>query len=214
MNLLDSMHLYVIPSVKTLATHVPGFPAKCKKPGCPHTWDWRFKPGSPENSHRVRPKLERVPLRDVFERQFHGSWLCACYELSYLGVPVDPQPRIAKDALGWLRAEGFEVHMKALIADWDTPDHVPWTPELRAEFDALWARCKGPFATCGVYLSPKGVRLVQPLERPLVPEEGEPILRRWLDELVDAGADPSVRDAKDWTRLMRVANYTRPEVTE
>ena len=105
--------------------------------------------------------------------------------------------------------QGFDVVLTCLLADWDTPGHVEWTPELRAHFDARWAEGRGPFATCGVYLSPRGVRVVQPLETPLPVEEGEARLRAWLESLVDAGADPSVRDAKDWTRLMRAANYTR-----
>lgn len=183
----------------------------CAKRGCtaPHAYDWREPPGSAANPHGIRAELVRAAVRDVIERSYPGEHHFAAYEISRDGVPLERQPRVTKSSLSWLRSEGYEVRLTALLADLDTANHVPWTPELRAEFDALWARAEGPLATCAAYLSPKGVRLVQPLERPVPVDEGERYLHRWLDELVAVGADPSVREAKDWTRLMRVANHVR-----
>lgn len=204
--------VFVGPHNRLAATHAPGtITPGCRERGCPgpHTSDWRHAPGSAENFHRVGPVLVRATLRDVFETHYPNEAHVVGYALTRDGAVADAQPRIAKDALPWLREQGYEVVLTCLLADWDTPAHVPWTPELRAHFDALWSAGEGPFATAGVYLSPRGVRLVQPLETPLVVEDGEARLRAWFDELIAHGADASTRDAKDWTRFMRCANYSR-----
>jgi len=204
--------LYVGSGNRMTGVHAPGVTTRrCDEGKCPgpHTADWRHPPGSEQNTHGVTATLRRATVREVIEREYPYEAHFVTYALTRDGLVPDAQPRITKGALPWLRAEGFDVRLTAFAGDWDAPGHVEWTPELRARFDEAWARGEGPFASCVVYLSPRGVRVIQPLETPLPVDEGEPRLRAWLETLVEAGADPSVRDAKDWTRLMRCANYSR-----
>lgn len=204
--------VFVASGNRMRGVHAPGVAMSgCEKRKClgPHSSDWRHAPGSEHNRCGVKIDFHRATVRDVFEREHSDEAHFVTYALTRDGLVPDAQPRITKGSLPWLRAEGFDVRLTCFAADWDTPDHVAWTPELRARFDQVWARAEGPFASCGVYLSPRGVRVVQPLETPLPVDEGEPRLRVWLDLLVAHGADPSARDARDWTRLMRCARYMR-----
>lgn len=207
-----STSVFVAPSNNIRGLHVPGYrPGYCLEKACagPHTCDWRAEPGSPDNAHAVKSALVRTPLQTVLSRTYTTEAHVAGYALMRDGQTFERQPRIRKDSLPWLREQGYEVFLTCFMADWDTPGHLPWTPEELARLDALWSAAQGPLATCGLYLSPKGARLMQPLERPLVVEEGEASLRTWLDQLVALGVDPGVTAVKDWTRLMRVPNHRR-----
>lgn len=175
----------------------------------PHSGDWRAPPGSDENTHGIRAHLTRTRLEDVLATRYTTEAHFASYALTRDGVTLPTQPRILKGSLSWLRAEGYEVVTTLYFADWDTPGHVAWTPETLAAFHDVWARADGPLATCGVYLSPKGARILQPLATPLVVEEAEARLAAWLASLVAVGADPSTAAVHDWTRLMRTPHHRR-----
>lgn len=201
----------VIPYSRIAGVHAPGtVTGACQKRGCkgPHTSDWREPPGSPGNTHRAEASMRVLPLADALARRWPTEVHIAGYVLTRDGVPCETQPRIAKDALAWLRSEGFEVLTTCLLADWDTPDHVPWTPVLREEFDALWHTVPA-LQTCGVYLSPRGARLVQSLTKPVPVEQGEASLRAWLRSLVAAGLPRDIELVHDWTRLMRAPRHHR-----
>lgn len=204
--------VFVAPSNTLRAVHAEGYrPAYCLASKCagPHSCDWREAPGTPGNVHAVKPALVRTTIRAMLARAYATEAHFASYALVRGGETMERQPRVRKDALPWLRGQGFEVVMACFMADWDTPGHVAWTPEELARLEALWASARGPLATCVLYLSPKGARLIQPLDRPLPVEDGEASQRTWLDQLVEAGVDPSVRAVHDWTRLMRTANHMR-----
>lgn len=205
--------VFVAPHNKLAATHAPGTVTQaCVRRKCPgpHTSDWRAPKGSPENFHGIEATLVRATLGEALTTAYRSEAHLTGYVLLERGTePLARQPRIAKDALPWLRAEGYEVVVTCFMADWDTPGHLPWTPDERAKLDALWATAAGPLATCGLYLSPKGARLVQPLTAPMPAERGEASLRAWLDQLVAVGVDPGVRAVKDWTRLMRTPRHRR-----
>jgi DNA-binding transcriptional regulator YiaG len=193
--------------------HQPGVAtAACAERGCTtHTFDWRERPGSPANTHGITAALTRTTLREALSASYATeAHLTAYLVLGADGAPLAAQPRVTKDSLPWLRAEGYRVVVTCFLADADTPGHVPWTPELLAAFDALWASAAGPLATAGLYLSPKGYRLVQPLTQWVDVEEGERSLRTWLRELIAVGVDPRVEDVHDWTRLMRTPHHRRP----
>ncbi len=209
---------FVIPHSRLRGTHGPG----CVQDYCtadltkhrlacpgPHTADWRCAPGAPDNVHGAEPVLVRTPLREIFDTHYRTEAHFASYALLRDGQTLPRQPRILKGALPWIRSEGFEVVSTMLFADWDNPGHAPWTPETLSAFHETWARAAGPLATCGVYLSPKGARIVQPLSTWLVVEDAEASLRTWLDQLVAAGADPSIAAVHDWTRLMRAPHHRR-----
>lgn len=204
--------LYVIAHNRIAGVHAPGVAtAACSRRGCTvHTSDWRRAPGSADNAHRVQATMTRTALLEALATEWQTEAHVAAYAVLQDGTPLDRQPRVTKDSLPWLRAQGFEVVTTAFMADADTPGHIPWTPELLDAFRALWASGAGPLATCGMYLSPKGYRLVQPLDRPLLVDDAEARLRTWLRQLVAAGVDPRVEDVHDWTRLMRTPHHRRP----
>lgn len=203
--------LYVARNARAEGVHAPGVPATgCTRRGCTqHTSDWRAAPRSPENLHGVTPCYERTSIADMAVRRYATEAHYVAYEMRLDGVPLARQPRLCKDALPWVLSQGYEVQLMALTADVDTPGHVPWTPEHRRAFEDLWQRAPGPLVTCGLYYSPKGYRLVQPLLVPLDVEAGERALRLWIEQLITVGVWDNARQVKDWTRHMRTPFHRR-----
>ena len=216
--MLDAVTLYVAPHARALGVSRPGVPSKsCIDRKCAtHTSDWRFDPGSPENHHRVERVYVPTSLEELTRRRYRSEAHFVAYELFDVktGLAIGAQPRLKKDCLGWLREQGYDVRLVAFLVDVDTPGHVPWTPELRAEFDELWARREGTLLDrCGAYLSPKGYRLCQPLAKPLPVEEGERALKLFLHRIVEENKVwASARDVSDWTRNMRTPHHNRQGV--
>ncbi len=202
------MNVYVAPYNRILGVHAPGTKlASCEKRECAvHTSDWRAAPRSPENTHGVRADLSLTSLEVALTTIYTTEAHIVGYALASM---PEAMPRFAKDSLAWVREQGDDLVLNYFMADWDTPGHIPWTPELLDRLHTLWNSAAGPLAMCGLYLSPKGARLIQPLDRPYQVEEAEQRLHAWLDELVAVGVDPSVRQVKDWTRMMRTPRHRR-----
>jgi hypothetical protein len=202
----DPLHTLLswVPTQHVMTTHAPGIKsAGCDKRGCTtHTSDWRARPHTAANHHGVRAE-RHTTIAELATRRWHTSALVSGYVVTRDGIALPASPRVAKDALPWLRAQGLDVHMTCLIADVDTPGHKLWTPETRAEFESLWASAPS-LQTCGLYLSPKGYRLLQPLRSWLPVDEAEPRLRAWLRQLVAEGVWESALECHDWGHLMRV----------
>lgn len=194
----------LVPQVRFSTVHAPGIPAgSCAERRCNvHTSDWREMPGSPGNLHGVTA-LPVASLREVLSSHYPTPALMMGVVLVRDGVVLSHCPRIAKDALPWLRSQGLDLVTTCLIADVDTPDHQIWTPALRDEFEEFWGRASA-VQTCGVYDSPKGYRLLQPLAVPIPADEAEERLWGWLNLLVEQGAWPKALECKDWGHLMRV----------
>ena len=194
---------------RVMTLHSPGVPsAGCARKGCvEHTSDWREPRGSEGNRHGVRAETHTTIAEAAGGRTWRTGALVSGYVVTRDGIALPASPRVAKDALPWLRSQGLDVHMSCLIADVDTPGHLPWTTETRAAFDALWTSAPS-LATCGLYLSPKGYRLLQPLATWLPVDEAEPRLLAWLHQLVADGAWASALECHDWGHLMRVARCT------
>lgn len=209
------LHLYVARHARVRGVHAPGVeqsycrPRDGKRCPGPHTCDWREPPGSSANVHNVRPEFRRVALSEMLDRHYNSEAHFVAYEVTHGGEPLAQQPRVTMSSLPWLREQGYEVRLIALLADVDTPGHELWTLEERARFEEVWAAGLGPFATAGVYLSPRGYRLIQPLFRPIAVEEARGRIARWLEDLVAAGAYPSARTVHDWTHLMRTPHHRR-----
>jgi hypothetical protein len=122
------------------------------------------------------------------------------------GAPIMKQPRVNKDGLGWMREQGYEVVIGGLVADIDNPGHAPW-PSAEAARVAVY-RAKGLVPQAIVYSTRGGLRIVQPLRRPLRPEEAEGALAAWLGLLEHAGLVPD-RGCLDWTRHYRLPHVAR-----
>lgn len=199
----------IIPRERFGTVHALGIPASsCVDRACTvHTSDWRAPPGSSANLHKVTAEPLGT-LRAVLTRHFTTEALCMGYVVTRQGRPFDPAPRVAKDALPWLRAEGLDVVTTCFIADVDTPRHVPWTDAFREDFERLWETAPS-LRTCGMYFSAKGYRLLQPLTEWLPVDLAEPRFHAWLRQLTAEGVWSTVLECKDWTHLMRVAHHRK-----
>lgn len=213
MNALETP-VYLAAHNRIAAVHQPGIVTDaCAKRKCvgPHTCDWRAEPGSLLNMHRVRPELVRTTLDNALHAIHRTEVHIGCYAILQNGVPLDRQPRVTKNALLWLQSQGYRVVMTMYQADMDTPGHVLWTPAMLDEFMTIWNSRKGPLETCGMYLSPRGARIDQPLLEEEWPDvdEGERGLGVWLQSLADVGIYPSVTAIKAWGQLMRAPNIRK-----
>lgn len=207
------IHVAVLGGNRATAVHAPGVAlSSCAARKCTeHTSDWRARAGTPLNTHGVAALMALTPLMALFSTQYPVEAHFAAYVLSRGGVALARQPRIAKDALPWLRSQGFEVRAQLFVADVDTPEHQPWTEAQLDELQRIWN--SGAFSildTCGFYLSPRGLRVLQPTGEPLDVEEHEARQRAWLRAL--ASIHPlfaRAAEVHDWTRLSRVPHYHR-----
>jgi hypothetical protein len=188
-----------------------------KRTNTPGTYDWRAAPGSADNTERVRAALELRSLGEVLRTRYSREAHFSGYVVMQQGDALERAPRVRKETLPWFRAQGYEVFTTCFLADVDTPGtaevkaHRPWDEGLRKELEILWSSGakSGPLTTCGIYLSPHGYRLVQPLEEPLPADEAEPRLRAWLEALKAFGCWENITVVKDWTRLMRAPFHRR-----
>ena len=211
--------LTIIPREAFTTVHRPGVPVKsCRERGCTvHTSDWRAPRRSEGNRHGATANAV-LSLREVLARRFPTDALCMGYVITRDGVPLTHSPRVAKDALPWLRAEGFDVLTTCFIADVDTPSagpglpsHQPWTPEQREVFRRLWDEAPA-LRTVAMYTSKRGYRLLQPLATWLPVDEAEGRQLAWLHDLVAQGVWESALECKDWTHLMRVPHHRKAGV--
>lgn len=179
-----------------------------KRPARKHTYDWREAEGSPANTYGVSEAFRAIDLRAALSDVYTTDAHMVAYVVLTDGVPLALQPRVNKSSLTWMAEQGFGVEVDTVFADVDNPGHVEWSEELREAFGRLWSAAAGPLATCGVYLTAHGYRLVQPLDEPIPVAEIERYIYGWHRELQAAGvtADPSCRD---WTRVFRLPNVTR-----
>lgn len=178
-----------------------------------HTYDWRARPGSPENTHRVVPAAT-MTLTDALSRQFGGDAMLVGYAMYTAdGALVPSAPRVNKPGLEWVEKQGYRLFYTCLFADIDNPplpghkEHGPWTPELVARRQHLWNTVPA-LRTAGRYVSAGGWRIVQPLAEPVPIDSSEDHLLDWHDELRAAGIELDPR-CRDWTRLYRAPYAVR-----
>lgn len=207
-DLLDTP-LTLIPQEMFSTVHAPGVAVEsCGRRSCSlHSSDWREPRGSVGNAHRVGAEPVAT-LRDVLTRRYTTAALCMGYVVTQHGTPLARSPRVAKDALGWVRSQDLDVVTTCFIADVDTPGHVPWTPELREAFLRTWNEAP-LLRTCALYTSAKGYRLLQPIAEWLPVELAELRMHAWYTQLIAQGVWSTVLECKDWGHLMRVANHVK-----
>lgn len=121
-------------------------------------------------------------LREAFENR----WATDAHILLATVEPFDgsePQFRWHKAALPSIRAEGYDLRLKRILLEWDTPGHVEWTRDLWNSYNEMIATAEAgplkPFLTgwTAYYATRRGVRWVFELSRDLPADEGESYIR-------------------------------------
>jgi hypothetical protein len=154
-----------------------------------------------DGSGRVVPDAyEVMDLRDALERQYETD----AHLVTYVVEGAARQPRINKAGLPRFDRP---VHTTTFMCDVDNPEHAEWTDALRAEAAQQWDSIP-ELASCGMYHTLHGRRIVQPLAEPIPAANAEPYLRRWLLGLESAGV-PVDWSCRDWTRHFRLPHVRR-----
>lgn len=154
-----------------------------------------------------RDTAEAVYICTHVDRVLSDAYPSDAHFVAYIlhdenGSPLREQPRINK---GGLQPE-HRALVYNLVADVDNPKHAKW----RSDEDAIAAvdRVSKLVPTAAVYATSAGLRIIQPITRPLPPEDAEVALASWFGELLRRGinADP---DCLDWTRHFRCPHVVR-----
>ncbi|KYF87809.1 hypothetical protein BE20_25015 [Sorangium cellulosum] len=117
------------------------------------------------------------------------------------------QPRLKKTDEAALREHGIEIRHYVLVADVDMPNHQGITQEAIEDAKEKLAQ----LPSIGWYTSRGGLRILQPLSRPISPAHYEHAIGLWLPQLQAALGDAWVVDlaCKDWTRHFRLPRVIR-----
>ncbi len=183
-----------------------------------HTFDYRCQPYSSGNTRGVETSITAMDMQVALLHQFTTETLFTMYKITDSdGNVISPYPRVNKGSLDWWRSEGREVWLCYMTADIDcNPHDEGWTQKHREVWNAIWNSGHPLLATCGVYFTPRGLRLIQPLSLWYTVEDGEQRLRAWLaaiDDIVKAANATEyfspASACKDWTRLMRTPGHSR-----
>ncbi len=162
----------------------------------------KYATGFDGTDREVSDAYEIVDLREALERTYTTD----AHLVSYVVRGRSHQPRINKTGLAYF--DGI-VETTTFFCDVDNAGHGAWTDELVAramrEYETL-----DELATCGVYHTAHGRRIVQPLAEPILVANVEPYLNQWLLTLERAGIAVD-RACRDWTRHFRLPHVRRDQ---
>lgn len=184
--------------------------------------------GRGRDGEPVKPLLVVCDLADLFEQDETSDAHVVTYVVTKNGEPVEHQPRLNKEVLPALRAQGFEVLCHSVFIDVDLKDmvgrkpKVKWTDLSPAETENVWnvvelahahLAAKG-MAWTAYYTTQSGLRFVHALALPVPAGDGyEALLARFHAAYKIAGL-PADGSCKDWTRLYRAPRVTKEDGTE
>lgn len=172
-----------------------------------HTFDWRHPPNSPENTRPISANFEVHDLDNALRANHDFDAHCVSYVLRRDGAPPLHQPRVKHSGVDWLESQGFTVNTEFFMADIDHPDrHRAWRSPAEAKEAAAKVLAANP--KTGVYATSRGLRVVQPITRPIDVRDASPAILAWLMQLDPCGLKLDL-SAKDWTRLFRLPNVVR-----
>jgi hypothetical protein len=154
-----------------------------------------------DGSDRVVPDAyEILDLREALSRTYDTD----AHLVSYVVRGRSRQPRINKAGLPYF--DGV-VETTTFFCDVDNPGHGAWSGELLVAAERQYESLD-ILATCGVYHTAHGRRIVQPIAEPIPVALVEPYLRRWLVALDAAGIAVDWA-CRDWTRHFRLPHVQR-----
>jgi hypothetical protein len=152
------------------------------------------------SGREVPAAYEVLEIREALERVYPTD----AHFVTYLVEDVARQPRINKPGLPYFDRP---VLTTTFVCDVDNPGHAEWSDELRAQAAGQWNSIP-ELATCGLYHTLHGRRIVQPLVTPIRAPTSEAYLRRWLLGLESAGIAVDWT-CRDWTRHFRLPHVRR-----
>lgn len=179
--------------------------------------------GRGRNGEPVKPLLTLRDLPSLFEFDEDGDAHAVPYAVYWDGEPVEKQPRLTKESLPALLAQGFEVKCHTVWIDLDLKDvlkrpaKVKWTDLSDSEAGLVWGlveeaherlTAKGMPWTAS-YTTSGGLRFIHALALPVPAGTGyEALMARFRAAYALAGlpADPA---CSDWTRLYRAPRVVR-----
>ena len=163
----------------------------------------RTSTGKPTPLHLRRP-MRTTPLHDALLAIHTDDAHCYLY--------FEPgEPTVTRHTAERPHPRFDALRIDTLFCDLDNPSpdgtgHVAWPDEATAVAAAVRARDLAQ--TAGVYLTTKGMRLVQPLERELPVLEADGAMRAWYAALDQRGLGVDHSTAQ-WHRSFRLPNVTR-----
>lgn len=113
-----------------------------------------------------------------------------------------------------LKRQAADAKSLALVHDYDTVPHLPWTPESWADFEDRLAHIPADswmHRWDAFYATPRGARFIYMLPKPLRPTEAERHHRAMVAASAKLGL-PFDRQCSDWTRLFRCPYVVRDGV--
>ena len=151
--------------------------------------------------------LPRVPLYDALVATTSSDVWATQYRLK----SGEEYPRLAGDALPWIRQQGDDVVIETIWVDIDNAEHMRWEtlnpegPEFNQELPGLLNEAHAYYATRS------GVRLVYVLKEPLTIEEWQAYIGGFMRQFDKDGgqADRSMEKGKKWCQAMRLPKVTR-----
>lgn len=156
------------------------------------------------SGREVPAAYEVMGLREALERVYTTD----AHFVTYVVEGATRQPRINKPGLPYFDGPVFTT---TFVCDVDNPGHAEWNEELRAQAERQWTSVP-ELATCGLYHTLHGRRIVQPLAAPIPAGKSEAYLRRWLLRLESAGIAVDWT-CRDWTRHFRLPHVRRSGTT-
>lgn len=156
------------------------------------------------SGREVPAAYEVLNLREALERVYPTD----AHFVTYIVEGAARQPRLNKPGLPCFDRP---VLTTTFVCDVDNPGHAEWSDELRAQAAREWDSVP-ELATCGLYHTLHGRRIVQPLATPISAPHSEAYLRRWLLRLESAGIAVDWT-CRDWTRHFRLPHVRRGGAT-
>ena len=225
--------LGVAPIKKYRGVKAPGarlgqFGAPGMKPFSPATYDWRAPRRSPDNTASIEAVYALIQHDDLLASTYDTDAHFVAYTLRLRGSALTHFPRVTKEGLEWVRSLGYEVSVETLVADVDhylpgspKPIRAPWPSEAVAVASAH--RVHQLLRTCAVYITARGLRVIQPLTSSVGPEQAEICVRLFLSRLEEAFSSAGLlnetartglvpdRECDDWTRCFRAPHVRRSD---
>lgn len=159
----------------------------------------------PSMTARADGSLLAAPcsIAEACEREYRSEALFVAYRTG--DDLAARQPRLRKH-------EHERARLRVLVADIDTPSHAPWSDRELDQLLVALDDC-APLATAAWYLTPRGLRVLQPLDRWIEARDHDAIHLAWTATI--AAAHPllasAATEAHDWTHLYRPAICLRRE---